>query len=186
MDRVKGYLDAVTSILGSISQDDIRIVGDLLIDACKNDRRVFVMGNGGSAATASHFACDLEKCVRTDAGKRFRVMSINDQVPLMMAWANDYDYSDIFSGQLATWLEPGDLAIALSGSGNSKNVIRGIEFANENGAVTVGISGSQGGKLAKTAQHNIIAGSDNMQHIEDVHLVICHILFRCVLEEMTP
>lgn len=186
MDKVKGYLDAVNTLLGTVSHDDIRKVGDLLIDAYKNDKLVFVMGNGGSAATASHFVCDLQKGVRLESGRRFRVMSVTDHIPLITAWANDFGYSDIFAGQIAPWIEAGDLVIGISGSGNSPNVIKGIELAEAKGAVTVGISGFQGGKLAQAANHNIIVHSEDMQHIEDVHMVISHLLFRYLLEEIAP
>ena len=183
MDRVGDYLDAVAGLLAQVSREDIRKVADLVLDSYKSQKQVFIMGNGGSAATASHLACDLQKSIGCAADKKFKVMAVTDNVPLMTAWANDFDYSDIFAGQLSTWVESGDLVIAISGSGNSPNVIKGVELANDKGAITVGLSGFKGGRLAQVAKHNIIVGSDNMQHIEDVHLVVGHLIFRYVLEE---
>lgn len=184
MDRISAYLDAVSGLLARISRDDIKTVADLVVDAYKKGSQVFIMGNGGSAATATHLACDLQKGVGSMGEKKFKVMSLTDNVSIMTAWANDADYSDIFSEQLATWVQPGDLVIGISGSGNSPNVIKGIEVANARGAITVGLSGFKGGKLAQVAKYGIVCESDNMQHIEDVHMVLAHLIFRYVLEEI--
>jgi D-sedoheptulose 7-phosphate isomerase len=185
MDRIRNYLDAVSSLLNSVSIEDVRRVADLVVDAYRSEKRVFIMGNGGSAATASHLACDLQKGVGGMSVKKFKVMAMTDNIPIMTAWANDTDYSNIFAEQLATWVEPGDLVIGISGSGNSPNVIKGIEVAKDKGAITVGLSGFNGGKLAQVAEYNVVVPSDNMQHIEDVHMVLCHLIFRYVLEETT-
>lgn len=185
MDRIHKYLDAVSGLLAGLSRDDIRKVADLVYDAYNNGKQVFIMGNGGSAATASHLACDLQKGLGGMSDKKFKVMAVTDNIPIMTAWANDADYSDIFSEQIATWVQPGDLVVGISGSGNSPNVIKGIELANSKGAVTVGLSGFKGGCLAQVAQHGVIVESDNMQYIEDVHMVLSHLIFRYVLEEIT-
>lgn len=184
MEQINDYLNAVTGLLADVSRDEIHKVADLLKDAYQNNKQVFIMGNGGSAATASHLACDLQKGITSMCPKRFKVMSVTDNVSLMTAWANDSDYSEIFAQQIATWVEPGDLVLGISGSGNSPNVIKGIEVGNEKGAITAGIAGYEGGKLAKVAQHCIVVHSDNMQHIEDVHMVLAHLLFRRMLEEL--
>jgi len=182
--QINDYLNAVTGLLADVSRDEILKVADLLMDAYKNDKQVFIMGNGGSAATASHLACDLQKGITNMSPKRFKVMSVTDNVCVMTAWANDADYSEIFAQQIAAFLNPSDLVLGISGSGNSPNVIKGIEVANSMGAITAGLAGYDGGKLAKTAQHSITVHSDNMQHIEDVHLVITHLLFRRMMEEL--
>lgn len=182
MDRVNDYLDGVAKLLAEVRREDIRKVADLIVEAYRSRKQVFVMGNGGSAATASHFACDLQKGIGCAGDEKFRVMAITDNVPLMTAWANDFDYSDIFAQQLSTWVEPGDLVIGISGSGNSPNVIKAIELANEKGATTVGLAGFKGGRLAQVAQHNVVVPSDDMQYIEDVHLVLSHLIFRYLLE----
>ena len=184
MDRVKNYLDSVAGLLAQISQEDTRTIANLVMDAYKDGRQVFIMGNGGSAATASHLACDLQKGIGFCGDKWFKVMAVTDNIPIMTAWANDADYSDIFANQLAPWLQKGDLVIGISGSGNSPNIIKAIEFANTKGAITAGMSGFKGGKLAQTAQFNVIVPSDNMQYIEDIHMVLSHLIFRYLLEEI--
>ncbi|MHB0912359.1 MAG: D-sedoheptulose-7-phosphate isomerase [Armatimonadota bacterium] len=184
MDRVQKYLEDVGGLLASAPMEDIRRVGGLLMDAYENGKQVFVLGNGGSAATASHLACDLQKTIGLCGDRKFKVMSLTDNVSIMTAWANDFDYSDIFAQQLATWVDPGDLVIGISGSGNSPNVLKAVELARKKGAVTVGMAGFTGGKLAGMVDHSIVIQSENMQHIEDVHMVLCHLLFRNMLEEL--
>ena len=184
MDKIDAYLDAVTGLLAKVSRDDIRKLTDLLRDAYQNGTQVFIMGNGGSAATASHLACDLQKGLGGMGPKKFKVMSVTDNVSIMTAWANDADYSVIFKEQIETFVVPGDLVIGISGSGNSPNVIKGIEAANAMGAITAGMAGYKGGKLAETAKYCIVVESDNMQHIEDVHMVVSHLVFRNLMEEL--
>lgn len=184
MDRVGTYLDDVAGLLANAPRDDIKKIADLVADAYKGGKHVFLMGNGGSAATASHLACDLQKGVGCMGERKFKVMSLTDSIPIMTAWANDSDYANIFAEQLDTWVEPGDLVIGISGSGNSPNVINGMETAKRKGAVTVGLAGFKGGRLAQVADHSVVVESDNMQHIEDVHVVLAHLIFRYVLEEI--
>jgi D-sedoheptulose 7-phosphate isomerase len=182
MDLVTGYLNTVGELLLNTPSEKLEEISAMVLDAYKTGKQVFVIGNGGSAATASHLCCDLQKSVSLDGGKQFKVMSLTDNVPVMTAWANDFEYEDIFARQLSTWVQPGDLVIAISGSGNSKNVIKAVEVGNESGAVTIGFSGFDGGKLAKTALHNVIVPSNDMQHIEDLHMVFSHLIFRYVLD----
>ena len=184
MKRINEYLDTVSKLLAEVSREDIKKLVNLVMDAYQSGRQVFVMGNGGSAATASHLCCDLQKGVGGVGPKKFKVMALTDNVPVITAWANDADYSEIFARQIETWVAPGDLVIAISGSGNSPNVIKGVETANAKGAITAGLAGFQGGKLAQVAQHSIVVHSDNMQHIEDVHAVLCHLIMRYLLEEI--
>jgi len=184
MDRISDYLDSVAGLLAQVPRDDIRKAADMIVNAYKSRKQVFIMGNGGSAATASHLACDLQKGIGCGRDAKFKVMAVTDNIPLMTAWANDSDYSDIFAEQLSPWVEPGDVVVGISGSGNSPNVIKGIQLANEKGALTIGLAGFKGGRLAQVAQHSVIVPSDDMQHIEDVHMVLAHLIFRCVLEEI--
>jgi D-sedoheptulose 7-phosphate isomerase len=129
-------------------------------------------------------ACDLQKTIGLHGSRRFKVMALTDSSPLMTAWANDFDYSDIFSRQLETWVGTGDVVIAISGSGNSRNVLKAVDYANRAGATTVGMSGFHGGQLAGLCRYNVVVPSDDMQHIEDLHMVFAHLLFRYILDEI--
>ena len=184
MNAVLKYIGNVNELLAKAPVDDIIRVGNMLVETYREQKQVFIMGNGGSAATASHLVADLQKNIGLGREKKFKVTSFTDNLPLISAWSNDYDYSDIFVEQLAPWLNEGDLVIAISGSGNSQNVLKAIEYANVHGGITIGLSGFDGGKLAKIAQHNVIFESTDMQHIEDVHMVIGHLLFRYMLDNI--
>lgn len=183
MSMIKEYLSLVTKAISELPEDKIQDVIDTLMNAHAEGRQVFLLGNGGSASTASHFACDLQKGVKMHTGKRLKVSSINDSIPLITAWANDTDYENIFAEQLDGILHPNDVVIALSGSGNSPNVLKAVEKANEIGAITIGWSGFDGGKLAQIAQKPIIVNSNNMQRVEDVHMVLGHLIFACFLKQ---
>jgi D-sedoheptulose 7-phosphate isomerase len=146
--------------------------------AYNDGRRVFAFGNGGSAALASHFACDLGKgTVQENGQKRFRVLSLTDNVPLLTAWANDTSYEMVFAEQLRNFVQPDDIAFAISGSGSSPNVLRGLEAARRAGAINIGLTGFRGGKMRELCDICLIVPSDNMQTIEDFHLSVAHALF---------
>ena len=180
MEDVREYLSAVTRLIEKLPEDQIQDFVDTIAEAYHTGRQVFILGNGGSAATASHLACDLQKGIGGEAPRKFKVMAVTDSVPIMTAWANDTDYSRIFSEQIDTWANPGDLVIAISGSGNSPNVIRAVEVANNKGAFTYGLAGFGGGKLAQVARKCIVASSDNMQHVEDAHMIVSHLVYSCL------
>ncbi|MBN2323007.1 MAG: SIS domain-containing protein [Spirochaetes bacterium] len=156
---------------------------DILYEARKTRNTIFIMGNGGSAATASHFAGDLLKGTIVEGLPRFKAVALTDNTPIMLAWGNDDCYENIFSEQLINLMEKGDVVIGISGSGSSKNVLRAIDYANKNGATTVGISGFDGGGLIKSAHFNIHVKSTNMQHVEDVHMIIVHLLTSLIRNE---
>jgi D-sedoheptulose 7-phosphate isomerase len=160
--------------------DDVDRVADLLVRAYEQERSIFVFGNGGSAALASHFACDLGKGTVNRSKKRFRVLALTDNVPLMTAWANDSKYEDIFAEQLANFARPGDIAFAISGSGNSPNVLHALRTAKSLGSTTIGLGGFAGGKMRDLCDACIVIPCDNMQIIEDLHLCVAHSLFTCV------
>lgn len=181
MDRIMDYLGGVSTLIDNAPRDVLETVGDLLVDAYRRGQHVFVMGNGGSAATATHFACDLQKTISLQKEIPFKVMSLTDNVAIMTAWANDFDYDEMFDRQLSVWVKPGDVVVAISGSGNSPNVVRAAEKAKENGAVTVAMTGFRGGKLGEIANHNLLVKSEDMQYIEDMHMMFCHLLFRYIL-----
>ena len=185
-DYIKKYLAEVRKTLDAMEPDltkEMDRLASILAKARKNKNIVFLAGNGGSASTASHIAQDLAKCTIAEGMPRFRAISLADNIPGMLAWANDSSYEDIFVEQLKNLMEPGDIVIGISGSGNSKNVIKAIEYANENGGITIGISGHDGGKLMKSARENIHVPSFNMQRIEDVHLLVLHLLMSLLRDE---
>lgn len=165
-----------------------RIVPELL-RARREGRTIFFLGNGGSASTASHFVVDIAKGTMghsPHAGRRFRCLSLNDNVPSITAWANDFDYHVGFAEQLRTLGERGDVLVAISGSGNSPNVLRAVEAARERGLITIGLTGMGGGKLKSMVDVPLVVPSNSMQHTEDVHLSICHLLTAYLRDEIGP
>jgi D-sedoheptulose 7-phosphate isomerase len=170
--------------LKRLPYEKINLAVEVLLVAYRERRGVFLFGNGGSAALASHLACDLGKGTVVDGAPRFRVLSLTDNVPLMTSWANDARYEDIFAEQLRNFIQPKDVAFAISGSGNSPNVLNGLRAAQGAGAFTIALTGFQGGKTAPLADLSIIVTSDDMQYIEDLHLSIAHCIFRAVRQEI--
>lgn len=156
------------------------------MEAYRGGRTVFTLGNGGSASTASHFACDINKGVCINLEKKIKVICLNDNMATMMAYANDFSYEDIFVEQIKNFLGPKDLVIGFSGSGNSPNVLKAIAYANEKGAVTFGLTGYDGGKLSRLAIHNITTPIHDMQKTEDSHLVLTHLMMQLLCRELDP
>jgi D-sedoheptulose 7-phosphate isomerase len=151
-------------------------VADWLLDCYRRGGTVFILGNGGSAATASHFACDLAKGARAPGLPPFRVVPLTDNVPLLTAWANDTSYERVFAEQLAPLARPGDVAILISASGNSPNVLAAAEAARECGAATIALTGRPGGRLAARADLSVRVGGCSIEQVEDLHLVVAHSL----------
>ena len=175
----KRYIEEVKGILTAMEKDlppKMQEISGALKAARNGRKRVYTLGNGGSASTASHMASDLNKGASRKDAPRFRAVALTDNIPLMLAWGNDSSYDDIFVEQLKNHLEKGDIVIAISGSGNSKNVLKAVEYANKEGAVTIGLTGFDGGKLAKIAKIPYIVPSHCMQQVEDIHLLIEHML----------
>ncbi len=141
------------------------------------------MGNGGSGSTASHFAEDFSKGTIVGDSLRFKAVSLADSIPTILAWANESSYDDIFIDQLKNLMEPGDVVIVISGSGNSKNVLKAIEYANSNGRITIGLPGYDGRKLIKSAQINMHVPSFSIQRVEDIHMLVTHLLISVLLEK---
>lgn len=178
---IDGYLAEITRCLASLDKEKVELVIDVLVAAYKKDRKVFILGNGGAASTASHMACDLGKGtlqrVYDNSERRFRVISLTDNVAIMTAFANDLSFDDIFVQQLRNLVETDDIVIALSGSGNSPNVVKAVEYAKSCGAVTIGILGFKtGGKLGKIVDYSIITDSTHYGPIEDIQSVINHMI----------
>lgn len=180
MEFVKDYLKTLKKELDTLELHKIVKVVDVLFDAWKNGKQVFIFGNGGSASTASHFACDLGKGtlqrVYDQKERRFRVMSLTDNVAMMTAFANDLSYEDIFVQQLSNLVNPGDVVIGLTGSGNSSNVVKAIKFANKNGATTIAFLGFDGGKVKDIVNNHILIKSNHYGRLEDAHLVLGHLI----------
>jgi len=172
------YLNEIKSVLSDLPLEKFEEVVNLILNAYVEERQIFIMGNGGSGSTASHFACDINKGVCFGLNKRFKVICLNDNIPTMLAYANDVSYADIFVEQLKNFLKPNDLVIGISGSGNSENVLRAIRYANENGAYTIGFTGFDGGKLVTLAHASLVVPANDMQKVEDVHLILTHMLMQ--------
>jgi D-sedoheptulose 7-phosphate isomerase len=173
--RFLDYCQGLKQALDAVSAEAVEEFVQLLERACQERRQVFLMGNGGSGSTASHVACDLNKGVSFGRQKRFRAICLNDSLPTIMAYANDVSYEDIFVEPLKNFLRPGDVVIGLSGSGNSTNVLRAIDYANQQGAFTVGLSGYDGGRLARLVRLPLVVPVHDMQKAEEVHLTIFHV-----------
>jgi D-sedoheptulose 7-phosphate isomerase len=180
------YLKEIHRILHDMEPDLVQKMDDIariLLEARSKRNMIFIMGNGGSASTASHFVSDLSKGTIVPGFPRFKAIALTDNIPNMLAWANDESYDDIFVEQLKNLLDPGDVVIGISGSGNSRNVIKAIEYANERGGITIGFSGYDGGALLKTAHVNIHTPSMYMQRVEDIHLLLEHLVTSLIREE---
>jgi D-sedoheptulose 7-phosphate isomerase len=180
------YFKELQRVVARLSHEGIDQIADALYKAYESERIVYTFGNGGSASLASHFACDLGKgTAYCNGGKRFRALALTDNLPALTAWANDSSYEDIFSEQLRNFVHPKDVAFAISGSGNSKNVLNALEVAREAGATTLGISGFEGGQMKSLCDICAVVPSNNMQIIEDMHLAMAHSIFRIVYSRMS-
>ena len=177
---ITAYISEVGNTLANLQMDGITRVVNLIEDARLKGKRVFVFGNGGSAATASHFASDLSKGAISKGKPRIRAHALTDNVPGLSAWANDTSYENIFSEQLENHVESGDIAIGISGSGNSQNVINGMKAARAKGASTIGFIAFDGGKLKGCVDIDIIVPTFNMEQAEDIHLLLCHVITTCL------
>jgi D-sedoheptulose 7-phosphate isomerase len=176
MEQLGCYLDAVANTLLTLPRKPLEDVAQALWNTYQQDNTIFICGNGGSAATASHFACDLMKWTIHPNQRRVRALAFTDNVPIMTAWSNDRSYEVLFVEQLISHYRPGDLLFAISGSGNSPNVIQAVTWANQQGGITVGLSGFDGGKLAQISQYSLHVENNQMPQVEDAHSAICHAL----------
>ena len=174
------YLNGLNGLLDGFDTEAFDRIVNSTLDAYSDETAIFIMGNGGSAATASHFACDINKGCCLDLDKKFKVICLNDNIPTLLAYANDLDYASVFVESLKNFFRSGDLVIGISGSGDSENVLRAIRYASENGGKTVGLTGYSGGKLGQLVDIAYVAASDDMQKIEDVHMIIVHMIMQAV------
>jgi D-sedoheptulose 7-phosphate isomerase len=179
MDRkiqdVASYFAKLGTLLKAADSAKLELITASLYDAFHEERNVFIFGNGGSASLASHFACDLGKGITYDVSeRRMRVMSLTDNIALMTAWSNDDGYDRVFVEQLRNFCQPDDVLLAISGSGNSPNVLRALEFGRELGTINLGLTGFSGGKMLPLCDHCFVVDSSNMQMIEDIHTMSMH------------
>ncbi len=176
----ENYIKELKKTLDLLPIDKVKTAANLILDAFTQNKQVFIMGNGGSAVNASHFACDLSKGtlkrLYDPNEKRFRVSSLTDNVATITAYANDLSYEDIFVQQLRNLAQPGDLIIVLSGSGNSTNIIRVLQYSKEIKAKSIALLGFDGGKAKNLADCSIIVPSNHYGRIEDTHLVLHHLI----------
>jgi len=176
--KAKSYTKRLSQVLDQLDFVSIDAAVDLIEKAWREGRQIITLGNGGSSLTALHFINDWNKSVYLSSGIPFRGRSLVDNVGLLMSYANDISFEDVFAEQLKNILIPGDLVLALSGSGNSENVIRAVNYANAHGATTLGLCGYRGGKLKEVAQHVVWVDVDDMQLAEDVHFFFGHIVMQ--------
>jgi len=176
------YLAAQKAAQDSIPVPAVAELIGRLREALREDRQIFVFGNGGSAANASHFATDLGKGASDKVGRRFRVLSLNDNVSWMMALANDYSYEDVFVGQLQNYGKAGDVALGISVSGNSPNCVKALTWAKQNGLQTVALVGAKRGRMAGIAEQVIVIQDTHYGRVEDAQMTICHLLCYAFME----
>ena len=167
-------------------QDSLEDILDALLNSRDNNNRIFVMGNGGSGSTATHFVSDLLKTAILENKKRFSAMSLVDNIPVLLAWSNDSSYDDIFLEQLKNHLSKNDVLIGFSGSGKSQNLLNAFNYAKANGAVTIGFSGMDGGHMKNICDISFVVPSNDMLTIESVHLMICHCLISLIRDTGNP
>lgn len=180
---INEYINVLKSLMDKLDKRLIEKAIDLIFEAYKNDKQLFIMGNGGSATTAMHFACDIGKGTIVEGKKRFRVISLNDNIALITAVSNDYGYEHVFSEQLKNLVNEKDIIIAISASGNSPNLINAIDYAKQKGAITISLVGFDGGILKQTSDLCIHIENSIYGQIEDIHLSLCHIISQAVKEK---
>lgn len=180
MDFIQDYISTLQLTMDQLPRQLIAQVIDLLQQARRKGSQVFILGNGGSASTASHFACDLAKNTRQEGLPHFRVIALTDNMAMFSALANDEGYENVFSEQLASLVRPGDIVIAISASGNSKNVIKAAEAAHRYNATVIGFTGFDGGCLRQLADIHIHVNSNIIEHVEDIHLILEHLIVKSI------
>ncbi len=176
--QITAYFEKLKRTIDLIDVSDLNTLMNVLEKARKEGRQIFIMGNGGSSATSSHYVCDFNKGISMNQEKKFKLICLNDNIPSLMAYANDLSFEDIFVGQLKNYFKTGDIVIGVSGSGNSKNVLNAIQYANEHGGVTVGLTGYDGGKLKKMSLYGVHIPVEDMQITEDLHMVLDHCMMK--------
>jgi len=180
---INQYFTAIKAVINHFPIDDLLKILEVIEEAREGEKTIFICGNGGSWATASHMVCDFGKNTRMPDAKRMKVIGLGDNIPSLTAYANDEGYDRIFAEPLISLMTSGDVLIAISGSGNSPNVLRAMEAAKERGGITLGLTGFKGGELQDKVDHCLIIPSDSMEVIEDFHMIVDHILTICLRKE---
>lgn len=185
---VAGYVDdyilKLKTLLDAVDHDTLVRVVDTVHDVYARGARFVLCGNGGSGSTSSHLVCDFQKNILLDGGKPFEVVALTDSPALLLAWGNDTSFENVFAGQARTWLREGDVLLAISGSGNSPNVLAAVEVARSVGATTIGFCGYGGGKLAAMVDLPVVVAFANMQLVEDLHMIFGHIVFSALRDRI--
>lgn len=177
------YIKQLKEILDTFPHYQFDRLYEVLTKAYKEGKHIFIMGNGGSGSTASHWACDINKGCCVNQERRFKMISLTDNIPTLLAYSNDLSYEEAFVEQLKNFFVPGDVVIGISGSGNSMNVIKAIEYANAHGGITVGLCGFSGGKLYEITHISLLISVMDMQKVEDVHLMVGHMIMQKFLQD---
>lgn len=183
MEYLQNYISTLQQTMDRLPQAAIADAIHALQRARMQGSQIFIMGNGGSASTASHFVCDLAKNTRFDGLPHFRAIGLADNIEIFSAYANDEGYENVFSQQLFNLIRPGDIVIAISASGNSKNVIKAVEDAKNHGAMTIGFTGFDGGQLGQLVDLHIHVDSTVIEHVEDIHLMLEHMIVRTIKDQ---
>ena len=185
---IQDYLNSQIKAISDLKEktDAVKKILDVILEARKNEKRIYVMGNGGSASTSTHFVSDLLKTSITKDEKRFKAMSLSDNIPVILAWSNDKSYDEIFVEQLKNFLQEDDVVIVISGSGNSQNIINAVNYANQINAKTISLTGKDGGKLSEISKINLTIFSNDMLTIETMHLCVCHLLTTIIRSKGEP
>lgn len=190
---IQKYFQEMEEIIGIISREDIDRIIEILFESWKRGSTTFIIGNGGSASTATHFACDLSKCTIVNSKPRFKVMSLTDNVPLTSAWTNDSGFGNLFSEQLESFIQEGDVLIAISvhgGTGEdqagpwSQNLLKAMQLTKERKALTIGFSGFDGGVMKDTADACVVVPYDSTPQVESFHLALEHLICFCLKEKI--
>ncbi|WP_242869870.1 SIS domain-containing protein [Desulfitobacterium hafniense] len=177
-DDIKVYFEQVITVICRLDVEELNAALNAIADAWERSADIYVFGNGGSAATASHMTNDFNKGISEMVGKKFRMHCLCDNFATVMAIANDISYDEVFCFQLEGVLREGDLIIGISGSGNSMNVIKAVEYAKSMGVKVIGITGYNGGRLKELADYHMDTGVDDMQITEDIHMIFDHMMMR--------
>ena len=176
--EINAYYEREKTVIDSLNREEISAAMNALLDAYERGATVYVIGNGGSSATASHMVCDFNKGTCYELDKKFKFVCLNDNIPLLMALANDTDFEDVFYYQLLDRVTPSDVVLAISGSGNSHNIIKAVNYAKGVGATIIGMTGYSGGKLGHLSDYRLHVPVEDMQITEDIHMSFDHMIMQ--------